>query len=122
MNSPVCVDASADLSACGQFGDHPHSRARAFYVPNSVWPSALALLGTWRQDDTTLIAPALLAFEVTSTLRRYVYLKEIAPSHGEKAFDRFLRMDIRLSHRRGIFPLAWNLAKADLSACGQFGV
>jgi predicted nucleic acid-binding protein len=80
-------------------------------VPGPLTDEALFLLGVWRGENTTLVAPALLAFEVTSTLRRYVYLKRISPAHGEKAFEGFLRMNIRLSHQRGIFPLAWRLAK-----------
>ena len=80
-------------------------------VPASFTDEGLFLLDTWRRENTTLVAPALLAFEVTSTLRRYVYLKRISPAHGEKAFEEFLRINVRLSHQRGIFPLAWHLAK-----------
>jgi predicted nucleic acid-binding protein len=80
-------------------------------VPGSLSDEALSLLETWRRENTALVAPALLAFEVTSTLRRYVYLERISPAHGEKAFENFMRIHVRLSHQRGIFPLAWRLAK-----------
>lgn len=59
----------------------------------------------------TLVAPALLAFEVISTLRRLVFLKEITPPEGEEAFEHFLRIPVHLSHQRGIFRLAWSLAE-----------
>ena len=52
-----------------------------------------------------------MACEVTLTMRRIVYLNAITPSEGEEAFESFLRINVRLSHRRGIFPLAWRLAK-----------
>jgi predicted nucleic acid-binding protein len=71
----------------------------------------LALLESWHREQTKLIGPALLAFEVTSTLRRYVYLQEVSAARGEEAFEKFLRLNIRLSHQQGIFPLAWKLAK-----------
>jgi predicted nucleic acid-binding protein len=53
----------------------------------------------------------LFAFEVTSTLRRLVYLDELTASEGEEAFRRFLDIPVRLSHRRAIFPVAWKLAQ-----------
>jgi predicted nucleic acid-binding protein len=96
MNSQVCVDASLIIRTL---------------VPGPLSDEALSLLETWRQETTTLVAPALLAFEVTSALRRYVYLNKISSAHGDKAFESFLRINIRLSHQRGIFPLAWRLSK-----------
>jgi predicted nucleic acid-binding protein len=96
MNSRVCVDASLILRTL---------------VPEALTEQTLALLTNWRREQIVLIAPALLAFEVTATLRRYVHFNRIAPSQGERAFEQFLQMDIRLSHRHTIFPLAWQLAK-----------
>jgi predicted nucleic acid-binding protein len=48
---------------------------------------------------------------VTSTLRRFIHLKHISPEHGERALGSFLPINIRLTHQRGIFPLAWRLAR-----------
>jgi predicted nucleic acid-binding protein len=96
MNSPVCVDASLITRTL---------------VPEPLTEHALARLAGWQQEQVVLLAPALLAFEVTSTLRRYVHFKRIAPAQGERAFEQFRQMNIRLSHRQGIFPLAWELAK-----------
>jgi predicted nucleic acid-binding protein len=96
VSSPVCVDASVVLWAL---------------TPAPLSDQAEAALKKWRQERRTLVAPALFAFEVTSSLRRLVYLKELTPEEGERAFEKFLGIDVRLSHRRGIFSLAWDLAK-----------
>ncbi len=100
MNLPICVDASLIIRTL---------------VPGPFSEEAESLLETWLQADTMLIAPALLAFEVTSTLRRMVYLKALRPEQGEAALTQFLRIPVRLSHRQGIFPLAWQMA-------GQFNL
>jgi predicted nucleic acid-binding protein len=65
----------------------------------------------WQQTETALLAPALLAFEVSASLRRMVYTKALTPARGDEAFAQFRRIDIDLSHREAIFPLAWMLAK-----------
>jgi predicted nucleic acid-binding protein len=96
MNSSlVCVDASLIVPTL---------------VPHALSGQAEALLKRWQRERATLVAPALLAFEVTSTIRGLVRLKMIAPQRGEQAVAQFLKMPIRLSSRRGIFPLALRLA------------
>lgn len=97
MNSVVCVDASLILR---------------ILVPEPLTEQALALWATWQQGQRAPIAPSLLAFEVTASLRRYVYLKRITPVQGEHAFAQFLQMEIQLSQRPALFRLAWELAKA----------
>ena len=96
MSSPVCIDASLIIRTL---------------VPGPFSDQALLLLHRWQEEKAQLLAPALLAFEVTSTLRRLVYLGELTSVEGEEAFAHFLRMDIHLSNRRGILPLAWRLAQ-----------
>ena len=96
VNSLVCVDANLIVWSL---------------VPAPLSDAAEALLEKWQQDHSILIAPALLAFEVTSSLRRLVYLGEITPGQGEEAFKEFLKIDVQLSHQHGIFPLAWSLSK-----------
>ncbi len=96
MKSPVCVDASLLIRTL---------------VPDAYSRNCETLLAGWLETDTRLIAPALLAFEVTATLRRLVYQRVISPEHGETAFAAFQRIPVRLSHRQPIFPLAWDLAK-----------
>ena len=54
---------------------------------------------------------SLFAFEVTSTLRRLIYLNEITDSEGEAAFQKFLQIPVGLSHRQAIFPMSWKLAQ-----------
>jgi predicted nucleic acid-binding protein len=95
-NSFVCLDANLIVWSL---------------VPSPMSGAAEALLVRLRREGFIPIAPALFAFEVTATLRRLVYLKVITPEEGEEAFARFLQLDVRLSHRKGIFPLAWQLAK-----------
>jgi len=96
MNSQVCVDANIIVWSLVTF---PLSR------------SAEALLRNWRQTGTILIAPTLLKFEVTSTLRRLVYQRVLTAIEGEDAFAAFLKIEIQLSSQESIFPLAWELAK-----------
>jgi predicted nucleic acid-binding protein len=96
MNSSVCVDASLIIRTL---------------IPDRFSNEAETLLTIWQRERTQLLAPALLAFEVTSALRRLVALKAISPSRGDEAFAQFLRIPLRLLTRRVIFPLAWRLAK-----------
>ncbi|MGQ9556148.1 MAG: type II toxin-antitoxin system VapC family toxin [Anaerolineae bacterium] len=96
MSSPICIDANLLIRTL---------------VPGPLSDRALLLLHRWQKENAQLLAPVLLAFEVTSTLRRLVYLGELTPAEGEEAFAHFLQMDIRLSNRRGILPLAWRLAQ-----------
>lgn len=95
-NSLVCVDANIIVWSL---------------VPAPLSEAAETVLTQWQQERVTLVAPVLLAFEVTSSLRRLVYLNEITPEEGEEAFEKFLKLNVRLSHRRAIFPLAWRFAK-----------
>ena len=96
MSSQACVDASLLIRTL---------------IPGPFSDRALLLVQRWQGEKVRLFAPALLAFEVTSTLRRLVYLGEITAVEGEEALTRFLQMDISLSSRRDIFPLAWRLAQ-----------
>lgn len=96
MNSLVCVDASLVVRTL-------------VYGPFSE--QAIALLRRWSGQGLSLIAPSLFAFEVTSTLRRLVYLKEITPEEGEEAFQHLLALKIRLTHRKAVLSLAWELAQ-----------
>jgi len=96
MNSPVCIDANLIVWSL---------------VPSPYSDVAASLLQSWRREQVTLIAPALLPFEITSTLRRLVHLREITAEEGEEAFVQFQRIPIRLYHRREIFSTAWHLAQ-----------
>ena len=96
MKSSTCVDASLIVRAL---------------VPGSFSDRVAVRLEQWQAEGVQLIAPALLAFEVTSVLRRLVHLGALTASEGEDAFEGYLRMEIRLTHRRDVFPLAWRLAR-----------
>jgi len=80
-------------------------------VPSPLSERAEELLAETQAQQLTLIAPALLGFEVTSTLRRLVYLQALTAGEGEEAFATFLRLPIRYSQHRGVLPLAWQLAR-----------
>ncbi len=95
MSSVVCIDASFVIPAL---------------VPHIWSERAEALLGEWTRAGTTLIAPTLLAFEVTATIRRLVHANQINPNRGEQAISQFLRMPLHLSARRSLFPIAFRLA------------
>jgi predicted nucleic acid-binding protein len=96
MNSVVCVDANVVVRTL---------------VYGAFSEQATALLRQWSHEHTSLIAPSLFGFEVVSTLRRLVYLKEIQPAEGEEAFDRFLKFKIRLYNRQVLSVLSWQLAQ-----------
>lgn len=96
MNSSVCVDASLIIRTL---------------IPGNFSDEAETLLAMWLREGTQLRAPSLLAFEVTSALRRLVAAKALTPALGDEAHRQFVLIPIRLSSRRAIFPLAWRLAK-----------
>jgi len=78
--------------------------AAKYNIP--VTEYCLSAIQQQRADDASL-----LSFEVVSTLWRLVYRKEITPEEGAEAFQCFLAFKIRLSHRKGIFPLAWQFVE-----------
>lgn len=94
--SSACVDASLVVRAL---------------VPDTYSDRAAERFERWQREAVRLVAPALLAFEVTSALRRLVHHDVLTATEGEDAFEGFLRMEIGLTHRRDVFPLAWRLAR-----------
>ncbi|MCW5848471.1 MAG: type II toxin-antitoxin system VapC family toxin [Anaerolineae bacterium] len=92
----VCVDANLILASL---------------VPDPFSQKAARLLAQWQRQGQTLIVPTLLAFEVTANLRRFVYTQALTMKEGDEALRYFLRLPIRLSAQRGIFPLAFKLAQ-----------
>ncbi len=96
MTSLVCVDANVIIRAL---------------IPGSLTPQALTLLSTVEESGAEIIGPALLAFEVTSGIRRLVYLRGISAAAGEASFARFLEMNVRLVGGARILSRAWALAK-----------
>ncbi len=94
-SSLVCIDANLLILALLPF---PHSER------------ADALLDACRQQRMALVAPALFAFEVSSTLHRLRTLGQISPSAEESAFKHFMAIQVHLSSHPRIFPLARQLA------------
>jgi predicted nucleic acid-binding protein len=96
MNSLVCVDACLALKLVLGEDDSPR---------------VIALWRRWIDENITVTAPPLLAYEVTSVLRTKVYRRLITAEAGEEAF--------RVIHAQGIYYLspenlhirAWELAK-----------
>ena len=70
-----------------------------------------ALFSTWAEDNVVLVSPPLLYAEVPSVLRQAVYIGRITPEEGERAFETFRDIDIRVSTRADLHLLAWELAK-----------
>jgi predicted nucleic acid-binding protein len=90
--SLICVDANVVLWSL---------------VPSPLSDKVEKLLEEALANQVTIVAPTLLAYEVTSVLRRLVHLRALTPGEGEEAFETFSRIPIRLSHRKGVIPLSW---------------
>lgn len=95
--SSVCVDANLVVKAL---------------TPDTLAARAAYLIDGFQGGGVTLVAPSLLAFEVTSALRRAVFLKYLSAEHGEQAFNLFLAMKFRYVSRSEVVQLAWRLAKS----------
>jgi predicted nucleic acid-binding protein len=96
MSFSVCIDANVLVMAL---------------IAGPLADRANALFAQWQRDDVQLIAPMLFAYEVPSAIRRAVHLKQVTSTEGDAAFEKFLRLPVRLSTRREVIPIAWELAK-----------
>ncbi|MBI3958477.1 MAG: type II toxin-antitoxin system VapC family toxin [Chloroflexi bacterium] len=94
-SSLVCIDANLLILAL---------------LPFPLSERADALLEECRRHKTALVAPALFAFEVASTLHRLRLLGQITPAAEETAFKHFMAIQVHLSSHPRIFPLARQLA------------
>jgi len=95
-SSLVCIDANLLILAVLPL---PHSER------------ADALLEECRANSTALVAPALFAFEVTSTIHRLRLLDQISAAAEETAFKHFMALQVHLSSHPRIYPLARQLAQ-----------
>jgi len=64
----------------------------------------------WIADDTEIVAPYHLTFEVISVIRNHVYRKNITAESGELAFIAFLAQGIRLLHPEELNHRAWDIS------------
>lgn len=95
-SSLVCIDANLLLVAL---------------LPFPLSERADAFLDECRRTNRALVAPALFAFEVSSTLHRLRLLGQITPAAEEQAFKHFMAIQVHLSSHPRIFPLARQLAQ-----------
>jgi len=94
-SSLVCIDANLLILAL---------------LPFPLSERADAFLDECRRTHTALVAPALFAFEVTTTLHRLRLLGQITAAAEETAFKHFMAIQVHLSSHPRIFPLARQLA------------
>lgn len=92
----VCVDASLIL---------------AQLLPETLSPAADAIMSRWADEGTELVAPPMLSMEVPSVLRQSVHTGRVSAAEGDRAFEDFLGMAIRIAHPRQLVEHAWQLGK-----------
>jgi len=103
LDSQVCIDASLAIE---------------WIIPTRNDLLAESLLQAWDQTGTELVSPPLFDAEVTSVIRRYVYLQKLLPGQGEKAFAFFRELGIKILSPPGLSQKAWKLAKEFNSPVG----
>ena len=96
QTSSICVDASFIVR---------------LLVPDRFSEEAEQRWLEWEQAGTKLVAPTLILFEVSSTLRRMVFLKALSSKRGDEALSDFRQINLHISHDRPVHTLAWQLAK-----------
>ena len=79
MNRVVCIDASAIV---------PMLTAEKFTA------SATSRWKTWMEDDSRIIAPTLLGYEVTSAIYQKAFRAIMNPEDCQAALHLFVEMDI----------------------------
>lgn len=93
---PVCVDANLVLKL-------------VLIEADSV--QAETLWAQWVSQDREIVAPYLLAFEVTSVIRAKVHREVISSESGDRAFDAVHGLGVKLLHPDDLHRRAWQLAK-----------
>ncbi len=92
----VCVDANVVL---------------AILTPEDFSAAATSLWDEWYSSGTEVVAPALLIPEVTSTLRKAVHFGRLEVVLGDRVFEAFCQMEIRLVVGEELTRIAWELAR-----------
>ena len=92
----VCADANITLK---------------LVLPEHDSPVAEALWEMWKADGTTVIAPTLWGYEVTSTVRKRGYRKHLPPEIEEKAIATIHQLRVQLMRPAGLHQRAWELAR-----------
>jgi predicted nucleic acid-binding protein len=92
----ICVDASLVV---------------AWLLPEELSEKALSLRRRLEAAGESLIAPALLLAEVSSVVRRNVFLGQIDAGSGDDAFAAFRQFPIQFHDLASLTDSAWSLAK-----------
>lgn len=69
-----------------------------------------ALLQIWDEAGIELIAPPLFDAEVTSAIRKHVYLKQLLPRQGERAYRLYRQLRVVTVSPTDLSEMAWRLA------------
>jgi len=93
--SLVCVDASIIIS---------------LVTSETQSQKALELWTKWMQEDTHVVAPSLLNYEVTSALRRKVARGIMAYEDARRSLEAFSSLDIEFLDQPGLFLRAYDIA------------
>ena len=96
MNFLACVDACLALK---------------LVLGEEDSPKAIALWNHWIDENITVTAPPLLAYEVTSVLRTKVYRGLLTAEAGEEAFQVIHAQGIHYLSPANLHIRAWELAK-----------
>jgi predicted nucleic acid-binding protein len=96
MKSQICIDASLII---------------ALVIPERFSRLALSFWQKWTLDDSQIVAPSLLRYEVTSALYRKAYQKQVSSADSLAALEQFLALDIITSDPPGLPLRATELAR-----------
>ena len=96
MSLLVCADASLALKLV--FNERDSSQARA------LWEE-------WKIQQTTIIAPSLWGYEVTSVIRNRTHRGQLAPEMEEAALAIVHQLPVHLVEMTGLHRRAWELAR-----------
>jgi predicted nucleic acid-binding protein len=94
--APICVDASFLLGVA--LGGPDAGRAAAYWR-------------RWMRESRRFVAPALLGYEVTNVLRRYVVMGELTHDEAEDTLAALLEFEIELIADAEVHPAALRLAR-----------
>lgn len=95
MSSRICLDSSF---------------AFKLLVEEDGSEAAAALVEGWAESGTEFVAPVLIAYELTSVLRRAVRRGRLTESLAEEGIDGFFRLGVTLHSARVLHVVALRLA------------
>lgn len=95
-NSPLCVDASLVIRLLVQAAESS--------AISGLWAE-------WKTAGRRLVAPALLYFEISNALHRYVVSGHLTSEEADEALEIALALDIRLHYDADLHRQAVALAR-----------